>query len=191
MKQYNIKITGVTPYMQHRMDDVKLEQWLKSRGPIYEKYDISDPELIADFHSYFDFDGVAKSYFMPSDHLRMSMIEAGKMIKGKVGGATKNMSNVVAAMFEVSPEQIFLPGWSKYDKRSAVNKNVKARVMVIRPRWDEWSVDFTLSVDEDSIQQEMIERIITYAGKYVGIGSYRPQNKGRFGRFELTSIEQV
>lgn len=189
MKQYNIKITGVTPYMQHRMDDLKLEQWLKSRGPIYEKYDISDPKLVADFHAHTITDGVTTSYFMPSDHLRMSMIEAGKMVKGKVGGATKSMSNVVAAMFMVTPEQIFLPGWNRYDKRSAVNRNIKGRVIVIRPRWDEWSVEFTLSVDEDSIQQEMVEKIITNAGKYIGIGSYRPQNKGHFGRFELTSIE--
>lgn len=175
--------------MQHRMDDLKLEQWLKSRGPIYERYDVSDPKLIADFHAHSTTDGVMTSYFMPSDHLRMSMIEAGKMVKGKVGGATKSMSNVVAAMFMVTPEQIFLPGWTRYDKRSAVNRNIKGRVIVIRPRWDKWSVEFTLSVDEDSIQQEMVERIITYAGKYIGIGSYRPQNKGHFGRFSLTSIE--
>jgi len=28
MKKYKIKIKGITPYMQKRMDDVKLEEWL-------------------------------------------------------------------------------------------------------------------------------------------------------------------
>lgn len=39
MKQYKIEIQGVTPYMQHRMDDAKLEQWEKLRGPIHERPD--------------------------------------------------------------------------------------------------------------------------------------------------------
>lgn len=176
--------------MQHRMDDIKLEQWVKQRGPIYERYDISSPEIIADFHSHIDFDGTP-AHFIPSDHFRMSMIEAGKMVKGKVGGATKSMSNVVAALFTVTPEKIVLPKWTSIDKRSAVNRNIKGRVIVIRPRWDEWGAEFTLTVDEDSIQNEMIAKIINYAGKYIGIGSYRPQNKGQFGRFEMVSMTNL
>lgn len=49
----------------------------------------------------------------------------------------------------------------------------------------------TLIVDEDSITTETITQIIEYAGKYVGIGSFRPTNNGLFGRFGLTSIEKV
>jgi hypothetical protein len=41
MKEYKVKIKGVTPYMQHRMDDLKLEQWEKSRGPIHELTEIT------------------------------------------------------------------------------------------------------------------------------------------------------
>lgn len=190
MKIFNVKVEGVTPYMQHRMDDIKLEQWVKQRGPIYERYDISNPEVIADFHSHIHFNGQPE-YYIPSDHFRMSMIEAGKMVKGKVGGSTKSMSNVVAALFTVTPERISIPKWSDIDKRSAVNKNIKARVIVIRPKWATWDAEFMLSVDEDSIHNDMIAKIIEYSGKYIGIGSYRPQNKGQFGRFKLTSITNL
>lgn len=190
MKRFEIVVSGVTPYMQHRMDDIKLEKWVKERGPLYERYDISDPEVIADFHSHTYWnDGT--EYFIPSDHFRMSMIEAGKMVKGKVGGATKSMSNVVAALFTITPERITIPKWSAIDKRSAVNRNIKARVIVIRPKWEKWQADFTLTVDEDSIQNEMIAKIIEYSGKYIGIGSYRPQNKGQFGRFEIKHMTNV
>lgn len=177
--------------MQHRMDDQKLEAWVKERGPIYERYDISNPELIADYHSHIFFQLTKKSYFIPADHLRMAMIEAGKMVKGKVGGATKSMSNVVAGLFTVSPDGIEIPKWDAIDKRSAVNRNIKGRVIVIRPKWTNWQIEFNLTVDEDSITQEMVERIITNAGKYIGIGSYRPQNKGQFGRFEITELLKV
>lgn len=75
------------------------------------------------------------------------------------------------------------------DKRSAVNRNIKGRVIVVRPKWSQWDAQFTLSVDEDSISIDAIRQIIEYAGKYVGIGSFRPTNNGLFGRFELISIE--
>lgn len=175
--------------MQHRMDDVKLEAWVKDRGPLYEKYDISNPELIADYHSHTFAQLSRVSYFIPSDHFRMSMIEAGKMVKGKIGGSTKSMSNVVAGLFMVSPEGIEIPRWQQIDKRSAVNRNIKGRVIVIRPRWNEWSATFDLIVDEDSITVETIQRILEYSGKYIGIGSYRPQNKGQFGRFKIDEFK--
>ena len=188
MREFIVTVSSVTPYLQHRMDDIKLEQWVKQRGPTYERYDISSPELIADFHSHIHFNG-DNQYFIPADHFRISMIEAGKMVKGKVGGATKSMSNVVAAMFNITPFQIPLPKWTSFDKRSAVNRNIKGRVIVIRPQWNTWAVEFNLLVDEDSITTEMIEKIITYSGKYIGIGSYRPQNKGPFGRYKLDSLK--
>lgn len=37
MKAYRIKLKGLTPYMQHRMDDKKLDEWEKQRGPIMER----------------------------------------------------------------------------------------------------------------------------------------------------------
>lgn len=189
MRQFKVKVIGVTPYMQHRMDDLKLEAWVKDRGPIYEKYDISNPEVIADFHSHTVRESVDRlSYHIPSDHFRMSMIEAGKMVKGKVGGSMKSMANVVAGLFSVTPERIHIPKWDTFDKRSAVNRNIKGRVIVIRPRWNEWKAEFTLTVDEDSITIETIQSIIEKSGKYIGIGSYRPQNKGQFGRYQIESL---
>lgn len=187
MRKFRVKVNGVTPYMQHRMDDVKLEAWVKARGPVYEKYSISDPEVIADFHSHIDSKG---GYFIPADHFRMSMIEGGKMVKGKVGGATKSMANVVAGMFIIN-QDIPMPKWDVIDKRSAVNRNIKGRVIVIRPKWLTWSATFELMVDEDTITNEMISAIIRNAGKYIGIGSYRPQNKGQFGRFEIESFTNL
>lgn len=191
MRTFRIEVEGISPYMQHRMDDVKLEAWVKERGPIYEKYDISNPEVIADYHSHSKPSNGLLSYYIPADHFRMSMIEAGKMVKGKVGGSTKSMSNIVAAMFNITPTQIPLPIWDEFDKRSAVNRNIKGRVIVIRPKWNTWSATFELWVDEDSVAIEMIEKIVSYSGKYIGIGSYRPQNKGPFGRFVIKDFRQV
>lgn len=188
MKEFKIKIVGVTPYMQHRMDDLKLEDWEKNRKLIIERDDIAKEDLVrAEFHSYND----EKGFFIPSEHFIGSFINAGALVKSKVGNGKKSMKNIVAGMFSIKEDKLRLPTYDEIDKRSAVNRNVKARVIVIRPKWNNWKVDFILQVDNDTITKETIEQIITYAGQYIGIGSFRPTNNGRYGRFELKEIKQL
>jgi hypothetical protein len=175
--------------MQHRMDDAKLDQWEKLRGPIHERPDVSHEDAVrAEYHCYRNAEGRC---YIPADHIRGALIAAGSFVKAKVGGRSKSMKTIVAAMFMPVPEQITMPDYDAIDKRSAVNRNVKARVITVRPKWTKWEASFVLQVDEDSIAKEAIQQIIEYAGKYVGIGSFRPVNNGLFGRFELTKIELI
>lgn len=186
---YTVTIKGITPYMQHRMDDTKLAEWEVRRKKIIEREGLNtEDEKTAAYHSFIDDDG---NYFLPADHIRMALINAGGFVKSKVGNARKSMKNIVAAMFTVTPEQIGFPKFDSVDVRSAVNKNVKARVIVKRPKWKEgWRATFTLLVDDDTITAETIKDLFSYAGRYVGIGSYRPTNNGFFGRFEVEKIQK-
>lgn len=187
MKTYEVKIKGVTPYMQHRMDDLKLEEWEKQRGFIIERNDVNKEDAVrAEYHCYRTPKGKC---FLPSDHLRGSFITAGAYVKGKVGNTTKSMKNIVAAMFFVNPDEILMPDYDAIDKRSAVNRNVKARVITIRPKWTNWKAKFKLMVDNDTMTDETVRKILEYAGRYVGIGSFRPTNNGQFGRFEIEDFK--
>ena len=186
MREYKVKIKGVTPYMQHRMDDQKLEDWEKNRKLIIERDDIAEEDAKrAEFHSYNDKEG----FYIPTEHIRGALINAGAMVKSKVGNSRKSMKNIVAGMFFIAEEKIRLPSEYEIDKRSAVNRNIKARIICIRPKWNKWEALFTLQVDNDTITKETIKEIISNAGKYIGIGSFRPTNNGMFGRFELSSIK--
>lgn len=189
MKLFKVKIKGITPYMQHRMDDQKLEEWEKKRQLIHERPDVSEVDATrAEYHCYRNSDGKC---YIPSEQLRGSFINAGSAVKAKVGGRSKSMKQIVAAMFMVSPEEILLPDYDVIDKRSGVNRNVKARIITIRPKWTNWEAEFILDVGEKSTTPEMVGSIISYAGNYVGIGSFRPTNNGMFGRFELVEITAI
>lgn len=184
---YKVKIEGKTPYMQHRMDDQKLEAWEKNRKQIIERPDINKEDLVrAEYHCYRNSDGKC---FIPADHLRMAFINGGGYLKSKVGNSKKSMKGVVAAVLQVTPEEILLPDFDLIDKRSAVNKNVKARVIVVRPKWTKWEAEFNMILDNGTITKETIEELITTTGNYVGIGSYRPTNNGYFGRFKISSLQ--
>lgn len=175
--------------MQHRMDDVKLEEWEKCRKQIIERPEVSQADATrAEYHCYRNANGQC---YIPADHIRNSLIGAGSYMKAKMGGRARSMKIIVAATFVPTPEEVLLTNYDALDKRSAVNKNNKARIIVIRPKWTNWEAEFTLNVYETSITKETVSQLINYAGSYVGIGSYRPTNNGMFGRFELTKIAEI
>jgi hypothetical protein len=189
MKHFKVHIKGITPYMQHRMDDEKLANWEKLRRYIIERDDVAQKDAErAEFHCYRNAEG--KNY-IPSDHFRIAFVNAGSFSKAKVGNARKSMKNIVAAMFMVEPEEIIIPHYDTIDKRSAVNRNIKGRVIVLRPKWTQWEAEFNLRVDNDTITEEQVKEIVSNAGQFIGIGSYRPMNNGYFGRFEITKIEST
>lgn len=192
MRKFKVLVIGVTPYMQHRMDDKKLAEWEKSRGRIIENENASTPEYkLAMFHSYID---QQDRFYIPSQQFKQSFCNGGSFVKAKVGNSSRSMKNIVAGQWRILEEKIFIPKFDEVDSRSAVNKNVKARVMVHRPKWNEWNAEFTLITDDDDknkITMETIKDIISVSGRYLGIGSYRPQHTGEYGRFELKSIEQI
>jgi len=175
--------------MQHRMDDISLAEWEKKRGNIIERSDVAHTDAVrAEYHCYRNEQGKC---YVPSAHIKCALIEAGKLVKGKMGNASRSMKNIVAGMFLVTPEEILLPDYDKIDKRSAVNQNVKARVITIRPKWSGWKADITLLVKNDTITEETVRNIVQYAGEYIGIGSYRPTHSGEFGCFEITGMKKL
>lgn len=186
---YKVKIEGITPYMQHRMDDVKLDVWEKNRKHIIERPDVNIEDVKrAEFHCY---RGSNDKCYIPAEQLRIALINGGGYLKSKVGNAKRSMKGVFAAVLRIAPEEIELPDYDQIDKRSAVNKNVKARVMVIRPKWSTWAAEFEMIIDNNTITKETLEELITTTGNYVGIGSYRPTNNGYFGRFKLIELNKT
>lgn len=174
--------------MQHRMDDQKLEAWEKNRKHIIERPDINQADLVrAEFHAYRNGDG---KLFIPSEQLRIAFINGGTYLKSKVGVRTKSMKSIIAAVLMITPEEIILPEYDVIDKRSAVNKNVKARVMVVRPKWTTWKAEFDMVLDNNTLTEQLLTELITTTGNYVGIGSYRPTNNGYFGRFKLVTLKK-
>ena len=81
----------------------------------------------------------------------------------------------------------------KYDifRISGVNPNTKGRIMISRPRFLEWGLKFELICDDDNIPEKVIEAALILGGKSVGIGDWRPDKKGRFGKFEVRKFKEV
>jgi hypothetical protein len=63
----------------------------------------------------------------------------------------------------------------------------QAKVMRVRPFFQNWSTTFQVSILEEMVTPEMLKTWITNGGNFVGIGDYRP----RYGRYDLKKFEVV
>ena len=60
----------------------------------------------------------------------------------------------------------------------------KNGVIRARPRFDEWCAEFTVEYDDLLLPKpEILIEIANDAGRRMGIGDFRPQKNGPFGRF--------
>ena len=58
------------------------------------------------------------------------------------------------------------------------------RVLKTRARFEEWSCVATLECYDDLVDQRRLEAWLDIAGRRVGLGDWRPEKSGHFGRFE-------
>jgi hypothetical protein len=71
------------------------------------------------------------------------------------------------------------------DKRPVVVRG--SRILRQRPMMREgWELSFTINILEEQLPSEVVRKILEHAGKYVGIGDFRP----RFGRFEVVEFKE-
>jgi len=187
-KSYNAKIKFVTPYLQHRMDDTTLEEREKNGGlrKITERKEASDPDYVR--AAFYCHRNEKMECFFPESHLKRAMVAASTNYKSHVGNGRKSMKDFVSGMFSINPYQIPIREFDEISKMSAVNNNNKARIIVIRPQWNNLELEFNITVADDSIIDQMVLDILQDAGRYVGCGSYRPTKQGPFGKFEVIAF---
>ena len=105
-------------------------------------------------------------------------------IKGK-----STYSKLVGSTVDVGPDNILIKGIYTPFRVAAVNPMTKGRMMVTRPRFDKWSCEFEIMLNDDSVPSDVMNELVEHAGKYVGIGDWRPDKKGMFGKFMVTSFQ--
>ena len=63
------------------------------------------------------------------------------------------------------------------------------RVLRTRARFDDWGCRFVIEVDEELVDLTQLGTWLDIAGRRVGVGDWRPDKSGHFGRFETAAIE--
>lgn len=181
MKKYEVEISGITPLLQNKPEEYGFDvQWV-------EKTASADWEKEALQKIYRTADG---KIYQPSEHIWRAIIEAGKKIRMK-GSGKATYSKVFGSMISVSPD-VLIHEYQDFEifKKLVVIPSTKGRVMRYRPMLKDWKLCFFVEA-EDEIQSSVIKEALEIGGKYSGIGDWRPEKKGVFGKFQVTSFHEV
>ena len=60
-----------------------------------------------------------------------------------------------------------------------------------RPRFDVWSAEFDLVINDDLLDPATAHVLLQEAGLSFGIGDFRPEKRGPFGTFRVTKWEDA
>ena len=133
--------------------------------------------------------------FIPPMAFKNCLSEAAKYLSVQIPGKgkstyTKHFEAGVMVMDpvplgirseEVEGLWLFVPA----DGRRGSGKRVEKCFPVI----PEWAADVTFYVLDETITQAVFHMHLEEAGKFVGIGFFRPRNNGYYGRFEVTGLQ--
>lgn len=82
---------------------------------------------------------------------------------------------------DVPGEWLFVPA----DGKRGSGKRVEKCFPVI----SHWSGDVTFYVLDETITPDVFSKHLEEAGKFIGVGRFRPRNNGFYGRFKVNGIE--
>ena len=178
---YEIKVSGVSPLLQNRFAGAEEVESNTSKRKSQTAKENNVEDTI-----YRLPDG---TIYQPGEQIKQALINAAKAFKR----GRSNMSTVFASFLSVEPEAIPHEIQKiETDRRAVVIPSTKGRVMRNRGRLNEWSLKFIVRVfDDNEIDRTTLQNVLEYAGKYIGIGDYRPQKKGMYGRFVIDSVTAV
>jgi len=121
----------------------------------------------------------------PSIHIESALSRAATNYK-QPGKGRKTYRDLIKSGIQIEPLNI--P--HKYDKweidtqRAVIGRSAVPRS---RPRFDKWELEFTINLVDPTIVPATLQEILNDAGRYIGIGDYRP----RYGLFEVVKFEKV
>jgi hypothetical protein len=166
-----VTIKGISPLLMHSFPMVPIEAMEKKNAQEQAKY--------AEYRSP---DG---KLYLPGMAIQRAMIGAATYSKGKGRGS---LQKPVAACLLVDPEYCVLDQQEYIvDSRPVVVPATRGRVVRHRPRFNEWSTKFKMMWDENLLTENQVRRVIDDCGCRVGLLDFRPEKKGPFGRFMVTS----
>lgn len=212
LRKYRIEITGIQPLLMHadniewadQMDAWKLDTENKANSKAGDDRSPAWRWIGALYH-----DG--EQVILPVDNIMRCLMEAGasvptgvkqKTFKSQtqsgimptsigwpvfVNGKPLSFAPFSALMneksFERHKEVAKAHGFELFLKRAKIGASKHVRV---RPRFDRWATVGELIVTDEAITTKVLQTIFDYAGRYKGLGDWRPGGKtpGSFGMFE-------
>lgn len=189
MRTISITIEGVTPLLCNKFTDAA--QMAATEGSKLSAIgDKGTPHEQASAKLYIGHDGEP---MIPQPNLFRCLIDAGKFFKCGKSKVTTQKSSLIPACVDIDGVEIRIEHkepWS-VDTRAVRIPSTGGRILCHRPCFNDWKLTFTVKVDTELISIKLLRDLIDAAGRRVGLGDFRPDCKGPFGKFVVTNWQEL
>jgi hypothetical protein len=189
VKTIRVKIEGITPLLIHRF----AEQSEQGKPTRRVKAANEDPREAATRAAYVAKDG---TYYFSAFSIPNCMGSAGA--NHKQTGTRKTLRFVVPSAVRVTSDTITITNGNgqaadhfEVDGRPVTIPATKGRIMRYRPRFDVWGATFDLLINDDLLDPATAHVLLQEAGLSIGVGDFRPEKRGPFGTFRVTSWQEA
>lgn len=191
MDKVTLKFNGESPLLMHSCRGADpfdpLAKELKKLTSVRKKTDdihVQVARLEWELGLYIDKD---LGPYLPTINMRGAIVEAARLRKLGKDFERGTMLESDKARLEYKGQRDPEGMWASNNFRDCRSVVVgTARVMRTRPIFHpHWSVTFSLLFNEDVVQRDNIVDAARSAGAMIGLGDYRPNCGGSFGRFSV------
>ena len=208
MRKFEIKVTGETDLIMHngRLAN-PMDPSTKELGAAHKEYQKNKTDE--------NFYGLARAEFLgglyyiesigpvwPTDNLHTALKKAGAKVKR--GRSTLKNPVAAAVMWDATDSPLGYAGfgaaaapreaeqlWENENYRFMKSARVcAAKVQRTRPIFKSWRFEVTGILDTEILDIADLEAVAKIAGQLIGLGDWRPEKGGSYGRFraEITDL---
>ena len=174
----HIEVVGTAPLICHRWSEKAKKQILDKQTRAASKAkQAKNPERDFEDSLYPHPDG---GYGFPSVAFKAAAVRAGTYSDMKM--------TFLRGAFHVTGELVPLTGDPSM-REDMVRLQGKTADIRHRGEFKEWSASVPVQVNASVLSVEQLANLFLIAGFAVGVGEWRPERNGQYGRFELGSVQ--
>lgn len=181
-----VQIEGRTPLLCNRFtEEAQMSATSGNRTSLVGKK--KTPREIAEEKLYLS-ESKPHKPVIPGANLFRCIIDAGKFFKAGKTKVTTQKTSLIPACVAIAEIEIPIKHNDPWDvdERPVRIPSTGGRILAYRPRFNDWSLSFHLWLDWEMMSPKMLRDILDAAGKRIGLGDFRPDCKGAFGKFDVT-----
>lgn len=176
IQRVSFLLIGDSPLIVHAWSEKAKRQMLdKQMKKATQAREAKDPR--ADYEACF-YRTATGAYGFPAIGVKAAMISACRFADMKMTSA-RGAFHIDAEMLEVIGEPQM--------REDMVRVGMGTADIRYRPEFVEWRIPVTLAINSSVISPEQVANLINIAGFGVGIGEWRPEKSGSYGRFHVAS----
>lgn len=186
--QIVVPIVGLTPLIVHKFSEKSKRQMLDNMQGQKKAKQHRDPKADYDGAFYRLADG---SYGFPVLGFKGASVSAARHYRGLTMTMVKQLVFFSGGPSDDAREQLARIEGEPFMREDVVTVGVSGTDLRYRPQFTEWRTTLDIQFVPSSISLPSVLALIDAGGMTVGVGEWRPEKSGNFGRFQIDPDREV